>query len=740
MDVIIVESPNKISKITKILGGHYKVVASMGHIRDLPGKEIAVDLQTYKPEYVVTKKNVVSNLKKICSHAKCVFIATDPDREGEGIAMHIMQVLNLRYPKCRRMVFHEITPRAVKNALVHSQEGGTFDTNMSDAYQARRVIDRIVGYTVSPFLWKHVQGAKSAGRVQSVASKMVIEKEKAISDHKMEETFSIRGFFLCQEQEKYEIEAVLEQKPKDRDEALHVLHFCRDAVFNVKNLITETVQNAPPPPFKTSVLQQEAGKQLGLSPKNVMSIAQKLYEKGFITYHRTDTTTLSQYFIDMANEFILATYGEKYLSKKVSNNNKKGKPSKAKEQKTKEQASHEAIRPTKVNVIFLPGNANDLEKKLYRLIWIRAVGSLMAKEICERYRATIVLSNTDDYWFVATYLLTIFPGFKILYRDNNKKQQKKDAIKNEFVTRLKPGDQLFYQKIISTQGFIEPPKRYTESSLVKELENKGIGRPSTYASIIETIQKRNYVIKKASIPIPVECLVDTLEKNGKITSTKVKKTLGDKKYRLFPTEIGSKTTEFLNQNTATMMDYDFTCSLEKDLDSISEGKKKWKSVVKNIHEILTKELTLIPEPQKKTRQNCVVCTFENKPVEFFITRYGPCLKHDKKWYNLDSSYQSIEDIKERTAVAIIKSIRKSKAGIVSYDCSIDNIKGNLKILKGPYGHYLRFSPAKKGLKSQNFSISNEINKPVSDLTLGECLEYVEASKKYRKQKHPTHRD
>lgn len=749
MKIVIVESPNKIAKIGKILGSEFKVMASMGHIRDLPGDKMAVDLKNgYRPEYKVTKLKVVSELRNACKNASCVYIATDPDREGEGIAMHLIQVLNLKFPKYRRMTFNEITPRAVKQALVEADRHGNLNFDMADAYQARRIVDRVVGYTVSPFLWNHVRGAKSAGRVQSVTTRLVIDRENLIKEHIPEEKYMIKGEFEVTEEDKAgeKFEAKLEQIPKTEDEAKAVLDFCKEAEFSVDECKTKIVLHSPPAPYKTSVFQQDAGKRYNISPKQAMSIAQKLYEKGKITYHRTDVTRLSDYFMGQAKEYLENKYGSEYLSDKL----KKFTPTpegeevekKTKPKKQGEQAAHEAIRPTDINQPFLIGDHPDIEKKVYNMIWVRAVASLMAKEKCRRYEAKVIMDNTDDYWFLASHLVTLFKGFKIL-------TDSESEVKESIISQLEELDDLKYLKIESKQTFTEPPKRYTESALVKELENKGIGRPSTYANIIDTVQKRKYVQNKNDTPTKKNCVHSTLE-DGKVVTKSVQMTFGDKKKRLFATDLGLKVTEFLVGSLDTLMNYEFTRNLETDLDNVANGNARWQDVVGNVHTTMDTKMKAVPdrppltEEEKKERKQKkmerVVGSYEGKPMEFFTGQYGPFIKHDGKCYSLpkEQGIEEAKDVTEEMAIKAIEYKRTMNDGIVSFECKLGLRDGSLKVLKGQYGYYLKFFPKKgKPRKDDNYFLPKEMKEDleaVATLKLEDCLQYVDNTLKYRESK------
>lgn len=729
MNLVIVESPNKIKKISQILGNKFKIMASVGHFRDLPSENMAVNTNTFEAEYKITKPKVVSDLKKSIKNIKCIYIATDPDREGEGIAWHLIQVLNLKYPHYKRMTFTEITPHALQIALKKADDDGRLNQNMADAYQARRIIDRVIGYTISPFLWKRIQGAKSAGRVQSVATRLIIDKERLIGEHKSEEKYVISGLFLTENKE--EFKGKLDYVPEKYEESMRILELCKRNKFSVKDVSSKIVWNSPPPAFKTSVYQQEVGKRFGLSPKQAMSVAQKLFEKGKITYHRTDITKLSDYFCELARGYIINKFGEDFvgtLEKKESKGNAQG--------------AHEAIRPTDINILFLDEEEfTDIEKKVYKMIWVRAVASLMAKEKCQRFTANI--SFECEYNFVSSYLLTLFLGFKIL-------MEKEQSEENKIVMILKEGDNIFYEKIESKQTFTEPPKRYTEASFVKELENKNIGRPSTFANIVDTIQSRKYVLKKNDSPIYKNCIINTLEK-GNITSNTSKTSFGDNKKRLFPTELGNTVTLFLSQNLEALMSYSYTSDLENDLDSISEGKQPWKNIARRVKSNLDTSLASIPEmteeekeEKKQQRTDRVIGMFEGKKMEFFMTRYGPCIKHMDTWYNLDKNIKNANEVSEEIALKVIQEKRqniiqkkKEDEEFPTFECELNKKEGTLKVAKGQYGYYLRFVPKKgKGTKNDNYFLPKDMKEDedaIKALTLKEMIKIVENVQEYRKK-------
>jgi DNA topoisomerase-1 len=670
MNLVIVESPNKTQKISKILG--MKVMASMGHIRDLPKKSLGID-NKYQATYEITKNKVVTDLRKAASKAKVLYIATDPDREGDGIAWHIQDVL--KHPDARRMTFHEITKKAILKALEEANRDGKMDMNSVHSYQARRFIDRITGFKASPILWQNITGAKSAGRVQSVTTRLIIDREEKIKNHKPEEKYVITGLFHP------DISAYLQQTPTTREEALQVLEYCKEANFFVAETNKKNVKHSPPPAFKTSVYQQEAGKRYGISPKDSMRIAQSLFEKGYITYHRTDTTRLSDEFQEEAKKYILEKYGQEYLGKEVKNT---------------EKGAHEAIRPTD---IYREISLEQKERLMYRMIWVRAIASLMAQERCERYTIKITLSSIDKYWFIANCTITIFPGFKIL-------TETKEST-NKGIISLKENDTLTHKKIESKQTFTEPMKRYTESSLVKDLEKKGIGRPSTYANIVTTIQLRKYVLKQKESIVKKECFLDVLE--DKITSKKVKVDFGDKKLRLFPTDLGTRVTDFLVKNFHYMMDYTYTSNLEKELDEISKGNKNWIETVDD----LNKRMDTITSKFKKDKS---IGKYKGFTIEVFTGKYGPFVKYKSKCYSLQTANPSLEEA--------IQAITKQY--LVSHDCKIDGKEGKIQGVRGPYGLYLKFVPNKG--KPTNYFLPKELKEnedAVKNLSLEDCLKQVE---------------
>lgn len=701
MKVVIVESPNKIKKISTILGDGYKVIASLGHIRDLDKNSIGIDLKSFDAKYTITKYKVVGDLKKYCRDASTIYIATDPDREGDGIAWHLQEVLNIKYPRARRMTFNEITKDAILKALKKANNEGFLDMNSVNAYQARRFIDRIAGFKASPVLWRNIKGAKSAGRVQSVTTRLAIEKEIEIVKHVPEERYNISGIF------EHDINATLKQTIKSHQESLDVLGLCKKSVFMTNDKEQKIIYNNSPPAFKTSVLQQEAGKRYHMSPKESMRIAQTLYEKGKITYHRTDTSRLSDYFKNNIHDFVIGKYGIEYLGEDRKTILKKGT-----------QAAHEAIRPTNIHTLFLDNKFQQKEKMIYRMIWTRAVASLMAPEKCNKHTIKISISKSDKYYFSATHIESIFLGFKILTKDNTLDS------KNKILLTLQNNQELTYKKIESQQTFTDSPKRYTESSLVKELENKGIGRPSTYANIINTIQLRKYVEKKKSETKKKECFLDILEK-GNIDNKKIEVEFGDKSQRLFPTDLGIKVTDFLVKNLEYLMDYKFTSNLENELDMISNGDKNYKETLTQFTTILLKLIKEVPEKPKEDKINRTIGKYNKCNVDFYVGQYGPFLKYKKKCFTLPGHYKEMQDITLEQAIEVITT----KNYLFEHKCSVYNNQGVIQALRGPYGLYLKFIPEKgKDINKPLPKKLREDEESVLKLTLEECLEFFKKSK------------
>jgi len=715
MSLVIVESPNKIKKISSILGKDFLVMASFGHIRGLSSKKIGIDKRTLDAEYKVTKPKVVSELrkaaKKALSSKKTIYIATDLDREGEGIAWHIMDELKLSYPTTRRMVFNEITKSAITSALEEANTNGRMNTNAVDSYKARSFMDKIAGFTISPQLWKYVKGAKSGGRVQSVATRLVVDKEKEIHSHIPSKEYKVSGIFSKN------IFATLFQKITDRKEVIMLLEYCKKAIFTISNKKQKLIYNSPPPPYTTSSYQQDVGKRYNISPKEAMSIAQKLYEKGVITYHRTDVTILSKEFVESCEEYVIKKYGKEYYKGFVKKSKKKG-----------EQAAHEAIRPTHIEDIILQ-DISQKEQKVYTMIWKRALASIMEREKCHIFLIEILLDNTNQYWFVASFTKTIFPGYTILY-DN-----KKEDVKNKEIETINNGDIITYKKIESLEYISNPPNRFTESTLVKGLEKKGIGRPSTYANIISTIQERKYVHKKKNVVGTRNVEKVVLEKNTIQEKTTTQK-IGDTKQRLFPTELGTKTTSFLEEHIHTIMDYTFTSNMEQELDNIANGSSEWKQVVFSLQKSLEKLISSIPSlsssstTKTKKMSKVILGLYNNYEIEVKNGPYGQFLRYNGKNYSFPKEEPTLEDAIER--IGQKKNISKS---FFSYEYTKNNKKGKIEGKKGKYGNYITFQA--ENTKPESYFVSSEYktnDELFSILTLEECVTQIEYVENYRKNK------
>ena len=713
MSLVIVESPNKIKKISSILGKDFIVMASFGHIRGLSSKKIGIDKRTLDAEYKVTKPKVVSELrkaaKKALSSKKTIYIATDLDREGEGIAWHIMDELKLSYPSTRRMVFNEITKSAIMSSLEEANTNGRMNTNAVDSYKARSFIDKIAGFTISPQLWKHIQGAKSGGRVQSVATRLVVDKEKEIQSHIPSKEYKVSGIFSKN------IFASLFQKITDRKEVNMLLEYCKKAIFTISNKKQKLIHNSPPPPYTTSSYQQDVGKRYNISPKEAMSIAQKLYEKGVITYHRTDVTILSKEFIESCEEYIVKKYGKEYYKGFVKKSKKKG-----------EQAAHEAIRPTHIEDIILQ-DISPKEQKVYTMIWKRALASIMEREKCHTFLIEILLHNINQFWFVASFTKTIFPGYTILY-------EKKEDVKNREIETINNGDIITYKKIESLEYISNPPNRFTESTLVKGLEKKGIGRPSTYANIISTIQERKYVHKKKNVVGTRNVEKVVLEKNTIQEKTTTQK-IGDTKQRLFPTDLGKKTTSFLEEHIHTIMDYTFTSNMEQELDNIANGSSEWKQVVFSLQNSLEKLISSIPSLSSSTTKTkkmskMILGKYNDHEIEVKNGPYGQFLRYNDKNYSFPKEEPTLEDAIER-----IEQQKNISTSFFSYEYTKNNKKGKIEGKKGKYGNYITFTT--ESTKPVNYFVSKECktnDEIFSKLTLEECVTQMEYVDNYRKNK------
>ena len=570
-NLVIVESPAKAKTIEKFLGEGYKVMSSYGHIRDLKKHELSIDEKSLQPEYEIPeeKKKVVSELRSQAKKADQVWLASDEDREGEAISWHLCEVLGLDEQKTKRIVFHEITKPAILEAIEHPR---TLDMHLVDAQQARRVLDRLVGFKLSPVLWRKVKPALSAGRVQSVAVRLIVEREREIQTFKTENYFSVSAVFAITNADgsASEVKATLQQRMKNREEVMDFLEQCKDAAFTVDSVQKKPMKRTPAPPFTTSTLQQEAARKLGFTVTQTMMVAQRLYESGRITYMRTDSVNLSALAINTAKEEIARQYGVKYSKVRQYHTSSKGA-----------QEAHEAIRPTYMNQPAIEGTAQ--ERRLYDLIWKRTAASQMADAEIEKTTVDIGCRTEDGNLlsFVATGEVVKFDGFLKVYRESTDDEE--DQSRDEFthvLPPLKEGDVLTRREISASERYSQGPQRYTEASLVHKLEELGIGRPSTYAPTISTIQQREYVVKGDKKGEEREYDVITL-KEKQIFTKKRKEMTGSEKGKLLPTDVGTVVNDYLMENFPTIMDYNFTARVEQDFDKIAEGKAKWEKIMKD---------------------------------------------------------------------------------------------------------------------------------------------------------------
>jgi len=608
-NLVIVESPAKAKTLEKFLGKDYKVMSSYGHIRDLKAKVFSIDFKNnYAPLYEVPaeKKKLVTELKAEAKKAEVVWLASDEDREGEAISWHLSEVLKLNPENTRRIVFHEIT----KNAILHAIETPrTINRNLVDAQQARRVLDRIVGFELSPILWKKIKPALSAGRVQSVTVRLVVEREREINDFVSEASFRIIANFILPDGTTI-LKSELNRRLKTHDEAYKFLQDCSSLSFVIEDITKRPVKKSPAPPFTTSTLQQEAARKLGYSVSQTMMVAQRLYESGFITYMRTDSVNLSDLALGTSKETIINTYGENYYKFRQYQTKSKGA-----------QEAHEAIRPTYIANTEISGNAQ--EKKLYDLIRKRTIASQMADAELERTTISISVSGKTEK-FITVGEVIAFDGFLQVYREGTDDENENEQ-ENNLLPPVKVNQSLTIKDIVATERFTQRPPRYTEASLVRHLEELGIGRPSTYAPTIQTIQNREYVVKGDKSGIKRTYDIITLSQ-GKIKEIQETETAGADRNKLIPTDIGIVVNDFLMEYFPHVMDYNFTASVEKEFDTIAEGKLEWTKAIdkfyKRFHPVV-EATSAIKTEHKVGERKLGIDPKSGKPVFVKIGRYGP---------------------------------------------------------------------------------------------------------------------
>ena len=651
-NLVIVESPAKAKKIEEFLGKDFKVMSSYGHIRDLKKKELSIDEKTMEPCYEIPeeKKKLVTELKSTAKQAKKIWLASDEDREGEAISWHLCEVLGLDEEKTSRIVFHEITKPAILDAIQHPRH---LDMNLVNAQQARRVLDRIVGFKLSPVLWRKVKPALSAGRVQSVAVRLIVEREREIQKFKSEPYYRVNAVFALINENggATEVKAELDQRFKTHEEVEAFLEKCKDAKFSVEAVTKKPLKRTPAPPFTTSTLQQEAARKLGFTVSQTMMVAQRLYEGGRITYMRTDSVNLSTLCSNASKDEIIKVYGNEYSKPRTYHTSSKGA-----------QEAHEAIRPTYMSETSIDGTSQ--EKRLYELIWKRTIASQMADAQIEKTTINIHIDNTTEK-FVANGEVVVFDGFLKVYRESTDEDDNAED-STHILPAMKEGDELQRREIIATEKFSLAPARYTEASLVKKLEDLGIGRPSTYAPTISTIQQREYVVKGDKQGVERNYTVDSL-KGIKITQKTKKEMAGSEKGKLLPTDIGIVVNDFLMVNFPNIMDYNFTAHVEQRFDDIAEGKTEWIKWMKDFDkgfEPEVKEVMNARSEHKAGERELGNDPKSGRPVFVKIGRFGPVVQigtaddKDKPQFAQLPADKSIETITLEEALELFKLPRQ----------------------------------------------------------------------------------
>ena len=647
-NLVIVESPAKAKKIEEFLGKDYKVMSSYGHIRDLKKKELSINEQTMEPDYEIPdeKKKLVTELKATAKKAKKIWLASDEDREGEAISWHLCEVLGLDEEKTSRIVFHEITKPAILDAIEHPRH---LDMNLVNAQQARRVLDRLVGFKLSPVLWRKVKPALSAGRVQSVAVRLIVEREREIQKFKSEPYYRVNAIFALINENggATEVKAELDQRFKTHEEVEAFLEKCKNANFSVETVSKKPLKRTPAPPFTTSTLQQEAARKLGFTVSQTMMVAQRLYESGRITYMRTDSVNLSTLCTNASKDEIIKVYGNEYSKPRTYHTSSKGA-----------QEAHEAIRPTYMNETSIDGTSQ--EKRLYELIWKRTLASQMADALIEKTTITINIDNAKEK-FIANGEVVSFDGFLKVYRESTDEDENAEDA-THLLPAMKEGDALQRREIIATEKFSLAPARYTEASLVKKLEDLGIGRPSTYAPTISTIQQREYVVKGDKQGVERSFTVDSL-KGIKVTQKTKKEMAGSEKGKLLPTDIGIVVNDFLIANFPSIMDYNFTANVEQKFDDIAAGKTEWNKWMKDFDKSFepeVKEVMNARSEHKAGERELGKDPKTGRPVYVKIGRFGPVAQigsaddKDKPLFAQLPSDKSIETITLDEALELFK--------------------------------------------------------------------------------------
>ena len=653
-NLVIVESPAKAKTIEKFLGPDFKVMSSLGHIRDLKKKNFGVDLETFEPQYEIPadKRHVVSDLRAQAKASEAVWLASDEDREGEAIAWHLAEVLGLDPKETRRIVFHEITKPAILSAIEHPRH---IDLNLVDAQQARRVLDRLVGFKLSPVLWRRVRPSLSAGRVQSVAVRLIVEREREIQKFIPEASYRVTANFNVPagNGQTVLLKAELNKRFATKDEAKEFLTYCRDAAFNIDSITTRPTKRTPAAPFTTSTLQQEAARKLGFPVSMTMRVAQTLYESGLITYMRTDSMNLSDLCLNSCGPVIEQLMGAEYHKRRTYHTHSKGA-----------QEAHEAIRPTDMARQHVEGTPQ--EKRLYELIWKRTIASQMADAQLERTTVNIAINNRPEY-FQATGQVVRFDGFMRVYRESLGDDEVQQADDANLLPPMNEGQQLEKHNITAQQRFTQQPPRYTEPSLVHKLEELGIGRPSTYAPTISTIQQREYVVKGEKEGTPRAFIQLSLLPDGQITEETLTENVGSDKGKLIPTDIGLVVNDFLMEYFPDIMDYNFTANVEKEFDEVAEGHKNWTNLISTFYRDFEPQVERTMNEKTEHRvgeRELGIDPQSGKPVSVKIGRFGPVAQkgesgsEEKPTFANLKAGQSIETITLDEALELFKLPRE----------------------------------------------------------------------------------
>ncbi len=690
-NLVIVESPAKAKTIEKFLGGEFKVVSSNGHIADLPSNELGIDLENnYNPKYKVTndKKDLVKKLKKELKGVETVWLASDEDREGEAIAWHLAENLDLDESNTKRIVFREITEDAIKNAIKNPRQ---INKALVDAQQARRVIDRLVGYKISPILWRKVKGGLSAGRVQSVVLRLISEREKEISNFKPDSSFKISANFISTDKSKFKAKYL--NNIKDDDNFKSFIEGFKDAIFSVDSVKKSPLIKKPSAPFTTSTMQQEASRKLGFNVSRTMQTAQKLYEAGHITYMRTDSVTLSETALNSIHSTINSKYGSEYSQRRSFSNKSRNA-----------QQAHEAVRPTNFDVNI--SNLDSDQSNLYDLIWRRTLASQMSDAKVDKTTVKIV-SNNHDGFFQSVGEVIKFDGFLRLYRES-KDNQKNDESENTVLPNIFEGDIVEKENVLVTQFFTKPPFRFTEASLVKKLEELGIGRPSTYAPTITTVMNRKYVFKglnNAQSRDIIEYTIDT-EVNKTVKSEKY----GSNKGKLVPSEVGLLVNEFLTNNFKNIIDYNFTASVESEFDSIANGSKDWKSI---IHKFYDPFSSVVEDVQKNAKRETGerilgVDPKSGRQLSVKLGKYGPIAQIGKVDEEEKPIFASLLPDQQISKVTFDEALKLFELPVYVGDFEGESVEANI----GRYGPYVRFQkvfiPIPEGFNPFTITIEKSI--------------------------------